>query len=278
MMKCPFCQFDNEDGALFCEQGKSDLGMAPAAAITPSDEAVPMAAFVEETEPMAQMPLQDVPMAAPFLGEPAETVPVAESPFDFTQPAPPVVPPAKPVGGDFPAAGPPPAAAVPAAVPVAPAETVAAPAAQTVQATPPGPHSAVPVAEPAIPLAAPVAATAAPAADLERLPPGAQPKLVVQRGQKINVEFPIYEGHNFIGRADEKPVDIDLEDQETADRIWSSRQHAVITFEDGKMVIEDLNSANGTFVNRSRIHPGQKRALRVSDVIQIGTVQLKVKV
>src|SRR5438270_5989551 len=25
MVKCPFCQFDNEDGALFCEQCKSDL-------------------------------------------------------------------------------------------------------------------------------------------------------------------------------------------------------------------------------------------------------------
>ena len=28
MMKCPFCQYDNEDGALFCEQCKSDLGLA----------------------------------------------------------------------------------------------------------------------------------------------------------------------------------------------------------------------------------------------------------
>ena len=26
MLKCPFCGFDNEDGALFCEQCKSDLG------------------------------------------------------------------------------------------------------------------------------------------------------------------------------------------------------------------------------------------------------------
>ena len=28
MVKCPFCQFDNEDGALFCEQCKSDLSRA----------------------------------------------------------------------------------------------------------------------------------------------------------------------------------------------------------------------------------------------------------
>jgi hypothetical protein len=25
LVKCPFCAFDNEDGALFCEQCKSDL-------------------------------------------------------------------------------------------------------------------------------------------------------------------------------------------------------------------------------------------------------------
>ena len=108
--------------------------------------------------------------------------------------------------------------------------------------------------------------------------PGAQPRLLVLRGQNRNVEYPIYEGLNFIGRADEKPVDIDLEDQEPPDRIWSSRQHAFITFENGGLTIEDLNSSNGTFVNRARIYPGQKCPLNVGDVVQIGTVQMKVKV
>jgi len=98
---------------------------------------------------------------------------------------------------------------------------------------------------------------------------------VVLRGLKRNVEYPIYEGHNFIGRADEKPVDIDLDDQEPPDRVWSSRQHALVTFEEGKLLVEDLNSANGTFVNRTRIYPGQKRDLAVGDVLQIGTVQMK---
>src|SRR5262249_28089031 len=128
-----------------------------------------------------------------------------------------------------------------------------------------------PVAPAATAPAAPVAPAGAP------LPAGAQPKLVVLRGQKLNTEYPIYEGNNFIGRADEKPVDIDLEDQEPPDRIWSSRPHALITFENGALVLEDLNSSNGTFVNRTRVYPGQKRPLAVNDVIQIGTVQLKLK-
>jgi pSer/pThr/pTyr-binding forkhead associated (FHA) protein len=102
------------------------------------------------------------------------------------------------------------------------------------------------------------------------------PKLVVVRGQRMDVQFPIYPGKNYIGRTDDKPVDIDLEDQEAQDRIWASRQHAVITFEDGKLTIEDLNSLNGTFVNRNRVHPGQLKEITINDVIQIGTVHLKV--
>jgi hypothetical protein len=116
----------------------------------------------------------------------------------------------------------------------------------------------------------------APAEETPKIPAGTRPKLVVLRGVRISVEYPLYEGENYIGRADEKAVDIDLEDQEAPDRIWSSRQHALITFEDGSLVIEDLNSTNGTFVNRNRVHPGQKRPLQVNDIVMIGTVQMKV--
>jgi len=133
--------------------------------------------------------------------------------------------------------------------------------------------AAAPPPAPAPPPPAP--APVAPPAAAAPLPPDAQPRLVVLRGLKRNVEYPIYEGHNFIGRADEKPVDIDLDDQEPPDRVWSSRQHALVTFEEGKLLVEDLNSANGTFVNRTRIYPGQKRDLAVGDVLQIGTVQMK---
>ena len=197
MLKCPYCQFDNEDGALFCEQCKSDLGGV-------ATEAVPVAAAVAvEAAPMEAMAVE----AAPMMAEAA----MAE---------------------------------------------------------------AAPVMAEAAPVAAAPAAPAAGAA----LPAGSAPKLVVIRGQKINAEYPIYEGLNFIGRADEKPVDIDLEDQEPPDRIWSSRQHAFITFENGSLTVEDLNSSNGTFVNRARIYPGQKCPLNVGDVVQIGTVQMKLKV
>jgi pSer/pThr/pTyr-binding forkhead associated (FHA) protein len=99
---------------------------------------------------------------------------------------------------------------------------------------------------------------------------------VVLRGLKPNVEYPLYEGVNYLGRADEEPVDIDLEDQESPDRIWSSRQHAIITWEGGALDIEDLKSSNGTFVNRKRLPPGEKRPLQANDILQIGTVQMRV--
>jgi len=210
MLKCPFCNFDNEEGALFCEQCKSDLsGVEPAPAAPP----VPVAHVLEETIPMAQ-PMAEAAVVAAVV----EATPVAP-------------PPAAPVEPEV--------AAAPPVEPAAPAPPAAAPA----------------------PLAA-----------------DAQPKLVVIRGQKLNAEYPIYPDLNFIGRADEKPVDIDLEDQEPPDRVWCSRQHALITFEGGLLTIEDLNSANGTYVNRNRVYPGQKRQLSVNDVIQIGNVQMKLKV
>ena len=102
-----------------------------------------------------------------------------------------------------------------------------------------------------------------------------KPRLEIIRGEKIGVFFPILEGKNVIGRTVHQPVDIDLTSQEPIERVWTSRQHSCIQF-DGRMVlIEDLNSLNGTFVNRTRLFPGQQRVLQPNDVIQIGTVQMR---
>jgi hypothetical protein len=104
-----------------------------------------------------------------------------------------------------------------------------------------------------------------------------RPKLVVVRGERLGVEFKVLDGKNYIGRAGEQAVDIDLEGQEAYERTWASRQHAVVTLDDqGSLLIEDLNSLNGTFVNRARLHPGQQWVLSAGDVIQVGTVQLRV--
>ena len=105
----------------------------------------------------------------------------------------------------------------------------------------------------------------------------AKAKLVVVRGTRPNETFLIFDGRTVIGRADKKPVDVDLSFQETPERIWSSREHALIISEDGALLIEDLNSTNGTFVNRERLNPGQKQPLKANDTIQIGEVHLRVQ-
>jgi hypothetical protein len=129
-----------------------------------------------------------------------------------------------------------------------------------------------------------VAHATVPATDRADRPPpppaeqGARPRLVVLRGMRIGAEYPIYEGRNTVGRFADKPVDIDLISQESTDQIWCSRRHAVFTLEGGVVAVEDLNSLNGTWVNGARILAGQPRQLQPGDVVQIGTVQMKLVV
>jgi hypothetical protein len=107
-------------------------------------------------------------------------------------------------------------------------------------------------------------------------PPEPRAKLKVVRGRRLNAVFPLYEGANVVGRRDDRAVDVDLTDLEPPDRIWSSRRHAVITLTEDSIVIDDLQSLNGTFVNRNRIVPGEEQRLAIDDVVQIGTIQFKV--
>ncbi|MFO0849366.1 MAG: FHA domain-containing protein [Gemmataceae bacterium] len=109
-------------------------------------------------------------------------------------------------------------------------------------------------------------------------PPRVPVKLVVVRGERLDAEYPLLDGKNFVGRSADQPVDVDLEGQEPADRVWASRVHAVVTVDRGGLTVEDLYSLNGTFVNRQRVHPGQAVPLRPGDVVQVGTVQLRVVV
>jgi FHA domain len=251
MVQCPFCHYNNEDGALFCEQCKSDLANVASSNDPPIAQAMPVEAApaFAEAIPVEAIPLGALPLAAEAL--PMEAIPMAAEalPMEAT-----------------------PVEAVPVEAPT-PFAFEARPV-EAVSAAPPPPVVAAPAA-PVVSLA-PAPAEAVPAG--AGIPPGVEPKLVVLRGQKRNAEYPLFEGPNFVGRADEKPVDVDLEDQEPPDRVWSSRQHACIHFENGQLSIEDLNSSNGTFVNRARIYPGAKKPLNVNDVIQIGNVQLKVVV
>jgi hypothetical protein len=49
-----------------------------------------------------------------------------------------------------------------------------------------------------------------------------------------------------------------------------SRHHARLELREGRWFLQDLNSANGTFVNRQQLSPGQLVSLNSGDLIAIG--------
>lgn len=55
-----------------------------------------------------------------------------------------------------------------------------------------------------------------------------------------------------------------------------SRNHASIVLEKGTILLKDLGSANGTFINGKKIEPQKPTALKNGDSIKIGAVEFKV--
>ena len=81
-------------------------------------------------------------------------------------------------------------------------------------------------------------------------------------GQRLTVESAL-----TLGRG---AADVVIDDPEI------SRRHALVRAGDGYLEIEDLDSLNGTWVNGSRIHTGHYHVLKNGDILQIGTVQMKI--
>jgi serine protease Do len=92
------------------------------------------------------------------------------------------------------------------------------------------------------------------------------PTLVVTEGVRTGERFPVVTELS-LGREN---ADIVLDDGEV------SRRHAVVRRVDGAIEISDANSANGTFVNGSRID-GTSR-LADGDVVRLGKTSMKVEV
>lgn len=101
------------------------------------------------------------------------------------------------------------------------------------------------------------------------------PHFEVVRGVKPGEAFALSPGRNVIGRKPATTATIDLTDQEYPDQTWVSREHACVHLDATGVVVEDLKSQNGTFVSRLKLPPGGRRAVQPNEVIQVGTVQLK---
>jgi hypothetical protein len=100
--------------------------------------------------------------------------------------------------------------------------------------------------------------------------------LEVVRGKQEGRRFPLNGGSIVLGNALGGERGIDLAEQEgTSPRRMAAKQALIECTANGPM-LRDLDSPGGTFVNRQRILPGQARALRPDDLIQLAGVQLKV--
>ena len=90
-----------------------------------------------------------------------------------------------------------------------------------------------------------------------------QALLVVKRGDNAGSQFLLEKDVTTAGRHPES--DIFLDD------ITVSRRHAEIRRKDGKFLIHDMGSLNGTYVNRDRVDNTQ---LANGDEVQIGKFKL----
>ncbi|MEP7273673.1 MAG: FHA domain-containing protein [Acidobacteriota bacterium] len=103
-------------------------------------------------------------------------------------------------------------------------------------------------------------------------------KLLLVDSEVPQVQFSIPpESEILIGRLDPNRgirPEVDLSSHDPAARV--SRKHARILVRAGQFFIEDLGSANGTFINnRIRLRPQQLHALESGDLIRIGQTTLQ---
>ena len=91
--------------------------------------------------------------------------------------------------------------------------------------------------------------------------------------------LPISERSEFtLGRLSEnQPIepDIDLTPFKAFDN-GVSRLHAVIRRNQGNVVLVDLGSSNGTYVNGSRIMPNIEQPLRHGDIVAFGKLKIQI--
>ena len=74
-------------------------------------------------------------------------------------------------------------------------------------------------------------------------------------------------------------VDVNLIGHD-AENMGVSRNHLAIRYdaESGTIKVSDLRSANGTYINDERLHPGEVRVLRHGDRLKLGRLKLGVTI
>jgi len=88
------------------------------------------------------------------------------------------------------------------------------------------------------------------------------PKLIVKSGQFVGKEFELQPGLNSVGRGPENSISIPEPSVSTF--------HCELNLADIGLAVHDLNSTNGTFINKQ---PVSKGMLQSGDVLTLGEVE-----
>lgn len=100
--------------------------------------------------------------------------------------------------------------------------------------------------------------------------------LEVVRGLEVGHVYPVGPGRCLLGNDLNGEVGISLGPLEGSSPRKMAPKQAELLADGNTLTLRDLDSPGGTFVNRQRILPGQSRSLQHGDVIQLGSVQMKI--
>ncbi|KAA5544537.1 FHA domain-containing protein [Roseiconus nitratireducens] len=97
-----------------------------------------------------------------------------------------------------------------------------------------------------------------------------QVKLKVKTGSHEGTEIPVTGEKFLIGRSDSCQL------RPKSDSI--SRKHCILVIREGRVLIQDLKSRNGTYVNEKRLPSDRAKVLNAGDLLRVGKLQFEVMI